>query len=73
MHSNPDQSQILIPQAKLCEMLGKSRSGLAKLLKNDPAFPKPLKYGLSRQARCFFVAEEISAWLKSKTSERDCV
>ncbi|WP_417777463.1 helix-turn-helix transcriptional regulator [Stutzerimonas xanthomarina] len=73
MHPNPASGKLLIPQTKLCEMLGKSRSGLAKLLKNDPAFPKPLKCGVSRQARCFFVAEEISAWLKNKTSERDCV
>jgi len=29
MHCNPNQGQMLIPQAKLCEMLGKSRSGLA--------------------------------------------
>lgn len=73
MHPNPSLGKFLIPQAKLCEMLGKSPSGIAKLLKNDPAFPKPLKFGASRQARCFFVAEEVTDWLKIKMSERDCV
>jgi len=73
MHCYSNQGQMLIPQAKLCEMLGKSRSGLAKLRKNDPSFPKPLKYGANRQARCAFVAEEIIDWLKKKTNERDSV
>ena len=36
MHCNSNQGQMLIPQAKLCEMLGKSRSGLAKLRKMIP-------------------------------------
>ncbi|WP_313238900.1 helix-turn-helix transcriptional regulator [Stutzerimonas kunmingensis] len=63
-------SQTLIPQQKLCEMLGKSRSGLQKLLENDPDFPVPIKPGRSRQARCYFVAEEVNAWLEIQIQMR---
>jgi len=61
----------LIPQPKLCEMLGKTRSGLQKLQKNDPDFPCPVKPGRSRQARCYYVAAEVNAWLEVQIAKRD--
>ena len=74
MHQkNSYEGQTLIPQPKLCEMLGITRSGLEKLRKNDASFPKPLKFGQSRQAACYYVADEINAWLLKKIEERDAV
>jgi prophage regulatory protein len=54
-----------------CEMLDISRSGLAKLIKRDPTFPKPIKDGASRQAAVYFIREEVEAWLASRMAERE--
>jgi len=35
--------KTLIPQPQVCQMLGKSRSGLLTLRENDPDFPSPIK------------------------------
>lgn len=65
--------KTLIPQPQVCQMLGKSRSGLLKLRENDPDFPPPIKPGRGRQARCYYVAEEIHAWLRIQIGKRDLV
>ncbi len=71
MHlDTPLDGKTLIPQPQVCRMLGKSRSGLLKLRKNDPDFPPPIKPGRGRQARCYYVAEEINAWLRIQISKR---
>ncbi|WP_312591480.1 helix-turn-helix transcriptional regulator [Stutzerimonas nitrititolerans] len=72
MHSKlPFEDLTLIPQPKLCEMLGKSRSGLQKLRNNDPDFPVPVKTGTGLQARCYYPAAEINAWLNIQIKRRD--
>ncbi|MBF0675117.1 transcriptional regulator [Pseudomonas sp.] len=71
MHLELSLGKALIPQPQVCRMLGKSRSGLQKLRENDPDFPLPVKPGHGRQARCYYVAEEIHAWLLIQISKRD--
>ncbi len=72
MHQNhPTISQALIPQTEVYKVLGKSRSGLDKLRKKDPSFPKPIKFSDSKQATAYYVVEEINAWLEAKISARD--
>jgi prophage regulatory protein len=61
----------LIRQPALCQWLDLSRSGLEKLRKNDPSFPRPIKHGDSQQAICSYVVAEVEAWLKAKIERRD--
>lgn len=71
MHPIPTPSKALIRQPALCNWLDLSRSGLDKLRKKDPTFPKPLKDGDSRQAAAFYVVAEVEAWLQAKIAKRD--
>lgn len=64
-------SKILMRQSAVCEYLDISRSGLDKLRKKDPAFPRPIKDGSSRQAAAYYVAAEVDAWVQSKIDSRD--
>lgn len=64
-------SKALIRQPALCVWLDVSRSGLDKLKKKDPTFPKPIKDGDSRQAAAFYVVAEVNSWLQSKIEARD--
>lgn len=63
--------KALIRQSALCVWLDLSRSGLDKLRKKDPSFPKPLKDGESRQAAAYYVVIEIEAWILAKINARD--
>ncbi|AVU77715.1 helix-turn-helix transcriptional regulator [Pseudomonas rhizophila] len=65
--------KYLISHISLQHRFDKSRSGLEKLLKTDPSFPRPIKFGLSKQAGVYFLVAEVEAWLESKISERDSV
>lgn len=65
------QAKGLIRQPKLCDWLDVSRSGLEKLRKKDPTFPKPIKDSDSRQAAVYFVTAEVEAWLQSRIAARD--
>lgn len=69
--NNTAIEQALIPQTEVSKALGRSRSGLEKLRKQDATFPKPIKLGESRQASVYFVIAEINEWLASKINERD--
>lgn len=71
MHPDTTPSKALIRQAALCDWLDLSRSGLEKLRKKDPTFPKPIKDGESRQAAVFYVMAEVEAWLQAKIEARD--
>ena len=52
-------------------MLGQTRSGIDKLKKKDPTFPKPIKFSKSRQAACYYVRSEVQTWLRAKIDARD--
>jgi len=67
----PPPTKALIRQTALCNWLDLSRSGLDKLRKKDPTFPKPIKDGETRQAAAFYVVAEVEAWLRTKIAERD--
>ncbi|MDN4882398.1 helix-turn-helix transcriptional regulator, partial [Escherichia coli] len=56
---------------ELCKAIGQTRSGLDKLRKKDPTFPKPIKFGDTRQAAAYYVIAEVNAWLASKIEARD--
>ena len=64
-------NKALIRQPALCAWIDLSRSGLDKLKKKDPTFPKPIKDGDSRQACAYYVVGEVEAWLRSKIEARD--
>ncbi|MGN0920311.1 MAG: helix-turn-helix transcriptional regulator [Cellvibrio sp.] len=66
-----DTNKSLIPLIDTCKLIGVSRSGLDKLRKKDHTFPKPLKFGTSRQASAYFVSTELQAWIDTKIAERD--
>lgn len=72
MHSeHPLITQSLISQPDVFKAIGRSRSGLEKLRKQDPTFPKPIKLGDSRQASVYYVVAEINEWLARKIQDRD--
>lgn len=72
MHpAHPTIDQALIPQTEVCKAIGQTRSGLNKLRQKDPTFPRPIKFGDSRQAAAYYVIEELNAWLAAKIKERD--
>ena len=71
MHPNTTPSKALIRQPALCDWLDLSRSGLDKLKKKDPTFPKPIKDGETRQAKSFYVVAEVQSWLQTKILARD--
>ncbi len=70
--THPTVDQALIPQPSLCRKLGVTRSGLEKLKKKDPTFPRPIKFGETRQSAAYYVAAEVEAWLRAKIEARDC-
>jgi prophage regulatory protein len=73
MHPDNTPSKALIRQPTLCDWLDLSRSGLDKLRKKDPTFPRPIKDGRSRQAAAYYVVAEVEAWLRTKIEARDAV
>lgn len=73
MHLDNLPTKVLIRQLALCDWLDLSRSGLDKLRKKDPTFPKPIKDGPSRQAATYYVVAEVEAWLRTKIEARDAV
>ncbi len=69
--NHPTIDKALIAQPEVCKAIGQTRSGLEKLRKKDPTFPRPVKFGDTRQSACFYVIDEVNAWLASKIAARD--
>lgn len=63
----------LLTFSEVCHLLRKSRSGVYKLMAQDPAFPRTIKDGDARSSRAFFVAEEVAAWQQAKLQARAAV
>lgn len=63
--------KYLISHNSLQRCFDKSRSGLEKLRETDASFPRPIKFGQSKQAAIYFVVAEVEAWLENKIRERD--
>jgi prophage regulatory protein len=68
---HPTIDNALIPQTDVYKVMGQSPSGVYKIRKKDPTFPKPIKFGNSRQAAAYYVISELNAWLAAKINERD--
>lgn len=62
--------QQLIRKPALCRSLDMSRAGLDKLAQNDPTFPRPIKFGESRQSCAYYIVGEVKSWLEAKMSQR---
>lgn len=61
---------ILVRQDDVCSLIDRSRSGLDKLRKRDPSFPKPIKQGNTRQAAVYYVLAEIEDWIEASKASR---
>lgn len=59
---SPEIFPLQVTYKKVCEMLDVSRDTLRVLILRDPTFPRPLKYGDSRQAPVFFSYAELVEW-----------
>ncbi|MCQ4258845.1 transcriptional regulator [Pseudomonas stutzeri] len=70
--SHPSVDQSLISQTEVCKAIGQTRSGLQKLREKDSTFPKPIKFGATRQSASYYVVAEVNAWLRAKIEARDC-
>lgn len=73
MHPSNPPNKALIRQTALCDWLDLSRSGLDKLRKKDPTFPRPIKDSDTRQAAAFYVVSEVQSWLQAKIEARDAI
>lgn len=69
--NHPAIPHALIAQTEVYKIISQTRSGLDKLRKKDPTFPKPIKFSDSRQATAYYVIAELNAWLDAKIDERD--
>lgn len=70
MNTNSQQGLALVRRDAVCEMLGISRSSLARKRATDPSFPKPIKDGGTRQAPVYFVRHEIEAYIRRQMATR---
>lgn len=53
-----------------CHILSFKADKLHKMVKTDPAFPRPIKEGTTRQASVYFDRVEIEEWWEKKKRER---
>ncbi len=73
---HPKQSSITSPTPLLMTMseletlICRSRSGIDKLRARDRSFPRPLKDGVNRRSRIYFVRAEIEQYLCARMDAR---
>lgn len=70
VQSGPASAQDLILMNEVCELMGRTRSGVDKLRARDPGFPKPWKDGGNSRSRIYFVRSEIERYLSGRFSAR---
>ena len=51
-------------------LIGRSVSGLDKLIVADPSFPRPIKASPNRQSHAYFDEADIKAWEESQKAQR---
>lgn len=66
-------TSVLMTMTELAAMMGRTRSGMDKLRKRDPNFPKPLKDGNDQRSRIYFVRQEVEDYLQAKLNARETV
>lgn len=57
-----DLGIVFLPTSKVAEKVGRTRQSLYVLRQTDPTFPKPITLGGGRQARLYWVKQEVDAW-----------
>ncbi len=63
-------NQALLRLTSVCSVLDLSRNGLKVLQDRDPDFPRPIKFGTSRQSAVYFDAAEIRQWVELQKLKR---
>lgn len=68
-----DPDTTLIRMADLLEVTGLARATIYKMMKSDPAFPRPVKLSASnaRSAPVGFVLGEVQTWIRGRIAARD--
>ncbi|MNN59353.1 hypothetical protein D3C81_1744640 [compost metagenome] len=61
---------LLLTMKELETLLCRTRSGLDKLRARDKAFPRPLKDGVNRRSRIYFVRTEVEEYLRTRMEDR---
>ena len=54
--------KIRITYNEACELLSVNRDGLRLIIKKDPSFPRPIKYGSHRQSPVYFDYVDLLEW-----------
>lgn len=57
--------------AEVAQVMRRTRSGVDKLRARDRDFPKPMKDGVKRGSRIYFVRQEIEAYLSARLANRE--
>lgn len=60
----------LIKKSTAATLIGQSRSGIERLVKFDPSFPRPIKMGEHRQSAVFFDDGELDTWIEAQKAKR---
>lgn len=61
---------LLLTMKELETLLCRTRSGIDKLRARDTDFPLPLKDGVNRRSRIYFVREEVEQYICSRLDQR---
>lgn len=54
---------MLLKIKDVCRILKSSRNTIYAIQQKDPTFPKPIKFGDTKQARVFYNESEIKNWV----------
>ena len=63
----------LLRKIDTARKVGRSYTGFEKLVKADSTFPRPIKFGDTRQAPVYFDETEVDAWIESRKAAREKV
>ena len=66
-----DLGIVFLPTSKVAEKVGRTRQALYTLRQADPTFPKPITMTEGRQARLYWVKQEVDAWQDRQMARRD--
>lgn len=62
---------MLKTKNEICALLSLTPDGLNKLIQKDKKFPRPIKFGTSRQSHAYFDIQEVIEWVESKKAQRE--
>jgi predicted DNA-binding transcriptional regulator AlpA len=65
-----DLGIVFLPTSKVAEKVGRTRQALYVLRQTDPTFPKPITMSEGRQARLYWVKQEVEAWQDRQMARR---